>query len=349
LSIINNIIMNTAENILRYIRSKKHFTGKELSEFLGISKQAVNKHLKQLIKNGEIVKEGTTRGAVYRLTGAGRKVSFLRKIKKTFSLKGLEEDKVFREIFSFLNLKHELSKNARDIVQYAFTEMLNNAIDHSKSKKCLVYINLDQYNFEFSIRDYGIGIFYSIFSKFNLTDENAAIGELIKGKTTTMKEKHTGEGVFFTSKASDIISFRSHNIKLIFNNLGKDVFVEERKFIKGTDVSFSISRRSRKHLDKIFALYAPEEFDYKFERTRALVKLFHQDYISRSEARRMLYGLDKFKEIILDFKGVKSIGQGFADEVFRVFINEHPEIKIETTNLSSTLKPVIDHVVDNNY
>ena len=340
--------MNTIEKILKFSKHKRFFTGNELSEFLGISRQAVNKHLKGLIQSGKIVKQGTTKGALYNLTTAKRTQQFSRKVKKTFFLSGLEEDKVFREFAQFLNLNSELSKNSFDISYYAFTEILNNAIDHSESQKCSIEIILDRYKFNFTIRDFGIGIFHSIFSKLQLPDENSAIGELIKGKTTTMKEKHTGEGIFFTSKAADNMIFRSHKINMIFDNQKKDIFVEEKKYIEGTEVFFSISRRTKKLLDKIFAQYAPEEFDYTFERTRALVKLFHKNYVSRSEAKRLLYGLDKFKEVMLDFKGVTSIGQGFADEIFRVFVNEHPDIKIRTANVGPALQPVINHVVDKN-
>ncbi len=340
--------MNTTGKILNYSKHKHFFTGRELSEFLGISRQAVNKHLKELIQSGKIVKQGTTRGAVYQPATAAGVRQLSRKLRKTFSLSGLEEDKVFHEFDRFLNLRHELSKNSFDISYYAFTEILNNAIDHAESDKCSIEVVLDRYRFNFVIRDFGIGIFYSIFSKLQLSDEHSAVGELIKGKTTTMKEKHTGEGIFFTSKAADDIIFRSHKINMIFDNQKKDIFVEEKKYIKGTEVSFSISRRTKRLLDKIFAQYAPEEFDYRFERTRAFVKLFHKNYVSRSEAKRLLYGLDKFREVMLDFKGVTSIGQGFADEIFRVFANEHPDIKIKTANVSSALEPVISHVVDKN-
>jgi hypothetical protein len=102
-----------------------------------------------------------------------------------------------------------------------------------------------------------------------------------------------------------------------------------------------------RRLDKIFDQFAPEEFDYQFDRTKVQVKLFHTNYISRSEAKRLLHGLDKFKEIILDFAGVKTIGQGFADEIFRVFQQAHPDISVKSENLSNTLKPIISHVVDN--
>jgi anti-sigma regulatory factor (Ser/Thr protein kinase) len=339
--------MNTKEKIFKYLEKKKSVTGKELSEFLGISRQAINKHLKELISNSRVAKEGTTRGVVYRYPVAKRRVQSVKRFGKEYFLQGLEEHKVFRELMTFLSLKSELSKNTLDIGNYTFTEILNNAIEHSESRKSHVEVSLDQYRFNFRIRDFGIGIFYSIFTKFNLLDENAAIGELIKGKTTTMKEKHSGEGIFFTSKSADIVSFRSHKINLIFDNQKKDVFVEERKFIKGTEVDFSISRRSGRRLDKLFTEFAPEEFEYRFEKTRVLVKLFKKDCISRSEAKRLLSELDKFREIILDFEGVKSIGQGFADEIFRVFRNAHPDMIIKTENLSPSLKQIINHVVDN--
>lgn len=186
-----------------------------------------------------------------------------------------------------------------------------------------------------------------IFNKFDLSDEYEAIGELIKGKTTTMAERHSGEGIFFTSKAADRISFTSHKITLVFDNLKKDVFVEEKRYFKGTEVKFSISKRSKKNLSLIFSEYAPEEFDYRFDRTRAMVKLFDRGYISRSEAKRLLFGLDKFKEVIFDFSGVKSIGQGFTDEIFRVFKHAHPEIVLKCENISPVIEPMIRRVFDN--
>jgi len=339
--------MKTKERILRHIETKPSSTGKELCEAFRISRQAVNKHLKELILNGSVIKEGTTRGAVYRPAAAKSGVEPARKFAKTYVLAGLEEDKVFQEQATLLNLKSHLGKPAWDTAYYAFTEMLNNAIEHSESEQCSVNTSVDQYRFNFTIRDFGIGIFYSVFSKFNLTNENAAIGELIKGKTTTMQERHAGEGVFFTSKAGDSVSFRSHRTNLTFDNLRRDVFVEEKRFIKGTQVDFSMSRHSKRRLDRLFQEFAPEEFEYRFDKTKVQVKLFKEDCISRSEAKRLLVGLDEFREITLDFKGVKSMGQGFADEVLRVFKNAHPDILIKTENLSPSMEPIISHVVDN--
>ncbi len=340
-----NAYMNNKEKILAFIKKEKKLTGPELAEILGVSRQAVNKHLQKLMQEGLVTKEGVTRGTVYRLSSARRKTP--RMFRKEYTLENLQEDAVFQEIGLHMNLKKELTPSAYEIFQYAFTEILNNAIDHSLSANCRVEVAADDYNCQFTIRDFGIGLFYSIFSKFNLSDENDAVGDLIKGKTTTMPKRHTGEGIFFTSKAADTVFFRSHKIELVFDNQRSDIFVAEKRNIQGTEVVFKIKKRSRKQLDSIFTTYAPEEFDYKFHKTRAYVKLYHQEYVSRSEAKRLLYGLDKFNEVILDFTGVKSIGQGFADEIFRIFMRNHPAISISVENLNPTLKPIIKHVVDN--
>ena len=335
--------MNTREEIKKILKKRKKATGKELTEHLSISRQALNKHLKDLIQNGQLAKTGTTKGAVYHLHGS----QLIQKFKRQYLLKGLEEDKVFQEIELLLSLKKKLRKNVLEIARYAFTEMLNNAIEHSQSNRCKIELKTDQYEFSFRIKDFGKGIFSTIAGKFDLPDENSALGELIKGKTTTMKERHSGEGIFFTSRSGDLAVFRSHKITLTFDNQARDTYAGESKYMAGTEVFFKISPQSKKRLEVIFRQYAPEEFDYRFERTRVLVKLFQAEYVSRSEAKRLLSGLEKFKEVILDLQGVKNIGQGFADEIFRVFLKQNPGIVIKYENANPTVEYMVKHVIDN--
>ena len=73
------------------------------------------------------------------------------------------------------------------------------------------------------------------------------------------------------------------------------------------------------------------------------MKLLQTEYVSRSEARRLVLNLDKFGEVVLDFKDVKSIGQGFADEVFRVFVNRHPEIRIAVEKAKPGVAAMLRH------
>lgn len=338
--------MTTKDRILKHIRGHGTTTGSGLARRLGVSRQAVNKHLKGLVGRGLVRKSGATKGAVYQTATGRSRSEGAREFRRSYAVAGLEEGNVFNEMSQSLGLRRRLSKNVLDIAHYAFTEMVNNAIDHSVSKRCTVKFCLEPYRIRFSVRDWGIGIFYSVASRFRLRSEGEAIGELTKGKVTTMKERHSGEGIFFTSKVADLLSFRSHRHQLAFDAKREDVFFHDRRFFKGTEVEFSLSRNSKRHLEEVFSRFAPIEYDYKFERTRVAVKLFESEYVSRSEARRLLAGLDKFKEIELDFKGVRTMGQGFADEVFRVFQNDHPKIRVAIRNMRPNLQAVLRHVVD---
>ncbi|MCK5331903.1 MAG: DUF4325 domain-containing protein [Candidatus Marinimicrobia bacterium] len=338
--------MNVKEYIKKILDQQESVTGKELLAGLGISRQALNKHIKELIENGLIYKIGVTRGVLYKKS-TGKQKQPSQQLRRNYEIMGLEEDRAYQEFDNLLGLSQVLSANVYSIFQYAFTEMLNNAIDHSISSRCSVEVGFDDYQVSFKIRDYGIGVFYSIYSNFDLKDESEAVGEILKGRSTTMAEKHSGEGIFFTSKVGDYVQFRSHSTLLKFDNGNQEIFLEKQKRIEGTEVCLRISRRSRRRLETIFQKFAPEEFDFKFEKTQILVTLFEDEFLSRSSAKRLLQGLDKYRVIILDFKKVRKIGQGFADEIFRVFKKSNPEIEIQVQNTSKPVDIMIRHVVDN--
>ena len=60
---------------------------------------------------------------------------------------------------------------------------------------------------------------------------------------------------------------------------------------------------------------------------------FGTSFVSRSEAKRLTQGLDRFRHVILDFQGVTLVGQGFADEIFRVWSRAHPQIELKAENM----------------
>ena len=338
--------MDAQAEILRLLE-KRPTSGAELARRLKISRQAVHVHLKQLVLSGRIVKTGSTRKAVYAPACGAHSLPGTVSFSRTFPLADLAEDMVFRDIERRTQLARALPANVRHIIQFGFTEMLNNAIEHSRSATCKVDFRLGPYACSFKVRDFGIGLFHNIATKFAMAGEYEAAGELLKGKATTMAERHSGEGIFFTSRAGDLVTLRSHRMEVLFDTLKRDVAVRERRFTRGTEVRFEISRRSRRRIEAVFEEYAPASLDYRFEKTRVLVRMFRPEYMSRSEARRMLARLDKFKDVELDFSRVKSLGQAFADEVFRVYAAAHPGVTIRALNVSPALEPMIRHVVDN--
>lgn len=333
--------MDPKAKIRKFLAARKMASGRELRQHLGVSRQALNVHLRSLIASGEVFKSGSTRAARYGLISSAPAPLV---VTRDLSLDGLDEGEVYEQIALNLGLRGQLRTHVEAIVRYAFTEILNNAIDHSRADRCKIAIRLEAGAVSFEVRDPGIGLFHSIASKLDLEDEQAAMLELLKGKTTTMKERHSGEGLFFTSKVADRFLLRSHRIQVEWNRARDDVFVSARRNLRGTRVDFLVHRDTRRRLEEVFEEYAPEEYDFRFQKTRIQVKLLQADYISRSEAKRLLANLEKFSEVMLDFKDVHSIGQGFADEIFRVFALRHPDIRIRIENANEVVAAMLRHV-----
>jgi hypothetical protein len=165
---------------------------------------------------------------------------------------------------------------------------------------------------------------------------------------TTAPKLHSGEGIFFTSKAGDTFELSSFGHRFFRDNITPDIFVEKVKGIKkGTRVTFNISLSSKRHLSDIFRKYTT--LSYKsglrgFDRTDIRVQLYTigNIHISRSQARRVLADLEKFSVITMDYERVPIVGQAFADEIYRVFKAKHPHITIENVHMNDSVKFMIE-------
>ncbi|MFH1462338.1 MAG: DUF4325 domain-containing protein [bacterium] len=336
--------MTTKEKALEILSEQKRLTTRDIMSACKISRQSANLVVKELAKEGKIIKI-TSMPAIY--TFPQDKDSFKIKIKKRLRNKSLKEHEILSLIKSQLPILFQLPENVRSVFDYAFSEMLNNAIEHSKSNFIEIEAEKNKKYISFVVNDFGIGVFRNIMKKRNLRLELEAIQDLLKGKITTQPRAHSGEGIFFTSKAADVFVLESFGYRLRVDNIINDIFVEEFKSLEqGTKVIFSIEKKSKKHLNNIFMEYQADLTELGFDKTEVKVKLFTMGtiYISRSQARRVVAGLNKFKSIILDFDKVPTVGQAFADEVFRVFAQNHPRIKIQAINTSKAVQFMIDRV-----
>jgi hypothetical protein len=128
------------------------------------------------------------------------------------------------------------------------------------------------------------------------------------------------------------------------DNTIDDVFIERpRRRKRGTRVVFRIAAQTRRSLEAVFRRFATEPTEPGFDRSEVKVRLFAGgQYLSRSQARRLLAGLERFRVIALDFEGVPTVGQGFADEVFRVFRQRHPETVIRGINMNDVVRFMVE-------
>ena len=332
--------MDIRQIILKKLKKNKKIKVAEVAKATGFSRAYVSRFFQGLKNEGKIILIGKANKAHYvisdRRTILKTKKSIL-KTRRILENRNLEEDLILDEIKRESGVFFNLPKNISSILDYGFSKMLNNAIVHSGSKKIEIKMERDKNGVCFEVRDWGVGIFNNLMKKRKLKNEYEAIQDLLKGKQTTAPKEHTGEGIFFTSKAGDMLTIQSSTKKLIFNNIIEDIFIREVKGMKGTRVDFSISLKSKRNLDDIFRKYSEGVFAFNKTTTRISLYKLDSDFISRSQARRVLSGLEKFKKIILDFKDVDTVGQGFADEVFRVWGKRHSDIKIEYKNANNNV------------
>lgn len=328
--------------ILNTIKKQGQVTTADIVGQTKLSRAYVHRSMKTLVGEGVIVLMGKANQARYVIPS--RKAANITKplsVHRILLNKDLAEDKVLQQIKEGSAIFHGIAKNISGIVDYAFTEMLNNAIEHSLSDKIDVIIMKTVTEIRFTVTDHGVGIFNKIRKTKHLATTMEALQDLLKGKETTAPDAHSGEGIFFTSKLADALSIKSFEKKLVFDNIGQDIYIKDVQPVKGTKVDFVIALHSQKKLPDIFNQYTDDSF--QFSKTGVKVKLYHQnvDYVSRSQARRILTGLEKFKTIELDFKDIKTIGQAFADEIFRVWQVGHKDVKFVVKNANENVMIMI--------
>jgi hypothetical protein len=321
--------------ILEHVEKHPNDVTSLASERFKISRQATNKHLKRLVYEKALTETGETRKRAYKLAP-------LVEWRLAYKIApDLEEHVLWDKDIS--PVVRPLPENVMDIWHYGVTEMLNNAKDHSDATTIAVRISKTAVSTKMTISDDGIGIFKKIQEAFNLPDQRYAILELAKGKLTTDPARHTGEGIFFSSRMFDHFAIGADKTYYGHN------FGDQSDWIMewgpaGTTVIMELSNHTARRSEKIFDQYTSSDGDYGFNKTVVPVKLAqygNDKLISRSQGKRVVARLELFKTILFDFTGVPTIGQAFADEIFRVFANEHPTISILPINANSEVHRMI--------
>lgn len=322
--------------ILEKIDQKTKNLSRHVADALNVNQNTVHRYINELteeniikrVKRGEYALEKKT--AQYRLSRKKGELS--------------SETRIFKECVAPL-LQH-LQQNVRSIWEYAASEMLNNVIDHSCAEDVILYIEQDYLKTRLTVLDNGVGIFEKIKTYFELDSLEDAICELFKGKLTTDSANHSGEGIFFSSKIMDEFLIVSGQ-KVFTTNKYEESYIMDLMNLtgSGTAVYMALSNHTKREPYEVFDLYS--NVDGGFTKTTIPLKnIFDTAPVSRSQARRVLNRLDKFKEVVLNFEGLDWMGQGFAHQIFRVFQEQNPQIKIVPVHMNEAISKMYRHVLD---
>jgi anti-sigma regulatory factor (Ser/Thr protein kinase) len=294
-------------------------------ERLSISRRRAVIILRKLVAMQWLQSLGTPRKPLYR-------PGPLRQVVRRYPLAGLQEDLPWRLDFA---PNFELPATVSRMAQHAFTELLNNAIDHSGGGSVTVSMRQTPLQLQLLISDDGCGVFQRIEQSFQINDPALAMLELSKGKLTSAPERHSGHGLFFTSRLADVFdlhanqaAFQSRAWETRRWRSGKPNAASTRA---GTSVYLAITLDTPRTLDAVLRAYSADAAGYAFERTSVPLHLITgsgQSLASRADAKRVASRLSSFRAAEIDFEGVTDIGHGFADELFRVFRREHPALEL---------------------
>lgn len=268
----------------------------------------------------------------------------------------LSEETIYsKDIFPLL--KDLVSEKAIRIWDYAFTEMMNNAIEHSQAKLITCTVVQTYFSTKVYIIDDGIGIFEKI-KQYYLKELNKkitldeAVSELFPGKFTTDRSNHSGEGIFFTSRAVDYFGIISDN-KFFSHTRYNDYYFDDLEkligegniFEGGTIVCMEVLNNTSKELRDIMDKYSNQDRGF-YKTSIPLVEIFpNGNPVSRSEAKRLGSLLERFEEGLLDFKNIETVGQGFTHELFVVFQKNHPDVVINYENANDNVERMIQRVL----
>ncbi|MCK6431437.1 MAG: ATP-binding protein [Burkholderiaceae bacterium] len=307
---------------------------------LGVSKSCARNQLNRLVDAQWLQRDGVTRRATYR-PGA------LRQVVRRYALAGLQEDLPWSHDFAG---RFELRPNVARIAQHVFTELLNNAIDHSAGTWVTVSMRQTPTQLQMLVSDDGRGVFDAVAERFQITDPTVAMLELAKGKLTSQPDRHTGRGLFFSAKLADIFDLHANESAYQQCEWQRDQWVQRSRPAcrQGTSVYVGICVDTERSLDDVLRRYSVDGMGYGFDRTVVPLKLMthaQNGLESRAQARRVTARLQEFRRVELDFEGLPDVGHGFADELFRVYGHQHPGIELVPTNMAPRVAAIVRSIV----
>ncbi len=293
-----------------------------LMQRLGISRRSAGHVLRKLVALQWLQATGTSRKPVYQ-PGA------LRQVVHRYALAGLQEDLPWRRDFAPL---FELPAEVRRMAQHAFTELLNNAIDHSGGQRVTVSMRQTPLQVQLLVSDDGVGLFQRVEQGFGIADPALAMLELAKGKLTSHPERHAGHGLFFASRLADVFDVHANDAAYQCRSWDRRRWQAGRPAARsGTAVYLAIALDTPRTLDGVLRAHSLSQAGYAFERTEVPLNLIagpEAALASRADARRVASHLARFRRADLVFDGIAEIGHGFADELFRVLRRELPDTEL---------------------
>ena len=316
----------------------------EVAARAGISRRSAQHALARLVAQRWLVLEGSRRRPLHR-------PGLQRQVVRRYALAALDEDTPWRHDFAPY---FALPAPVHLMVQHAFCELLNNAIEHSDGTHVTVSLRQTASHVQLLVSDDGCGLFDRIARSFAIDDPALAMLELSKGKLTSRPRGHTGQGLFFASRLADVFDLYANHVA--FEHRGWDdrawgdrAWRAQPRVLRhaGTSAYASFALDTPRTLESVRKAHSLNGQGLGFERTRVPLRLIascQAGLESRAQARRVAARLNEFRHVELDFDGVPDVGHAFADELFRVLPGAAPALALVPLNMQGPVALMVGSV-----
>jgi anti-sigma regulatory factor (Ser/Thr protein kinase) len=309
-----------------------------VAQRLAVSRSSAQRLLRQLVQAQWLVREGRRGRPIYR-------PGLLRQVVQRYRLEGLDEATPWARDFCG---HFTLAAPVHRMVQHVFSELLNNAIDHSEGQWVSVSVRQTPSQVQLLVSDDGRGLFDKLGEAFGLAEPARAMLELSKGKLTSAPARHTGRGLYFSARLADVFDLHANAVGFQRRAWDGEAWCPARALDRrGTSVYAAIALDTERTLESVLHAHSLSGAAARFERTVVPLRMLTAAQVgleSRAQARQAASRLAAFARAEMDFSGIACVGHSFADELFRVVVADHPSLELVPVGMSPAVAEMVAQV-----
>ncbi len=312
-----------------------HDLADHMEERTGASRRACLAALRRLVDARWLSRSGTAQKPVY---GPGA----LRQVARSYTLFGLQEDIPWQRDFA---PHFDLPPHVARMIQHGFTELVNNAADHSGGSSVTVSLRQTPSHAQLLVSDDGCGVFDKICQAFDIADAQHAMLELSKGRLTSQPDAHTGRGLFFSAQLADVFDIHANNTAFQRRAWESSGWKKGKPLPRqGSSIYMAIALDTKRSLDQVLEAWSTDGTGIEFDQTIIHLHLLAgpgQPLDSRAQARRVAARLGSFQRAEVSFEGVADVGHAFTDELFRVFARANAKLELTPTHMTPRIAALV--------
>lgn len=331
-----------AEVVESLLSERGGFSSAELSERTGLTRQALHRHLSSWVLEGRLQRQGRARATRY-LPGPGNSSCPPESrprgrapagLGRTYRVEGLSPQAAWRDLQAWLGSQAPgIGDTALAVLEWVTCELVANGLAHAQSPYLSLRAHADSDRVALALADAGLGAFETLRRKLGASSALDALQWLSNPPATPAAgpPDPACRGLRSVSHMVELFELDANGFEWSVDNALGETAVSEVPEVPrhssgtgetggaGTEVRVSVALDTQTHPADILA-HRPA-----IHGTRVLaLRDFGRRLFTRSDARRLLEGMDLYAEIVLDFDGIEGTGLGFVDELLRVWPIRHP-------------------------